>query len=291
MLFYACFTQFLLDLYSIDPEYLHIVYNYIFIPSAIVRWLYHWLTLSLFLCLPWCWYIINISVMLRHSAGWFIAYFCVSACSLIVPLHLSLWLSLSYLMCLHTPGLSPSPCPSVPLCLVWLPGCCVYRSWLIIFVSVSTCPLLPDLLQHLPLASIEIGLSHLTCVSSILEWVCVFSCHPSLHLLHFLLSPRPICLSHFSISLCPLWCVLPPPLPACFVSFSCLPPVHPSPSFTLALIFSLFLTHSHHSFPPWPHFFSQFHHSVINPAGPSISEVWEILLTSFSILAYSYTIE
>ncbi len=155
MLFYACFTQFLLDLYSIDPEYLHIVYNYIFIPSAIVRWLYHWLTLSLFLCLPWCWYIINISVMLRHSAGWFIAYFCVSACSLIVPLHLSLWLSLSYLMCLHTPGLSPSPCPSVPLCLVWLPGCCVYRSWLIIFVSVSTCPLLPDLLQHLPLASIE----------------------------------------------------------------------------------------------------------------------------------------
>lgn len=237
--------------------------------------------LSLSLCLPWCRHIINISVMLSHSAGWFITYFCVSACSLIIPLHLSLCLSLSYLMCLHTPCLSPSPCPSVHLLASSYCLAVVYLTWFIIFVPVSTCPLLlPDLLQHPPLASIENVLSHLTCVSSILEWVCVFSCHPSLFLLHFLLSPRPICHSHSSISLCPSSSsVLLASFHWAVSHLSIRLPLSLSLSFSLA--FSLFLTHSHHSFPPWPHFFSQFHHSVINPAGPSISEVWEILLTSF----------
>lgn len=186
-------------------------------------------------------------------------------------------------------SLSPSLLPQSirpPLWVILQPGCPVYRSRFIIFTPVFTCPLLlPDLLQHPPITSVENVLSHLT-------WVFdprVSLCPPVIHLsFYYTFSCHhvPICHSHSSISLSSLWCVLPPPLPACLISLSCLPPVHPSLSLWFSLTFSLFLTHSHHSFFPWPHCLSQFQYSVINPAGPSISEVWEILLTTFSNLIF-----
>ncbi len=146
--------------------------------------------LSLSLCLPWCRHIINISVMLSHSAGWFITYFCVSACSLIVPLHLSLCLSLSYLMCLHTLCLSPSPCPSV--CLLASSYCLAVVFTALDSSPLCLCPRIPSFFQisfnirpSLPLKTF--CHTELVCLRSSSESVCspvihlsfsyTFSCH------------------------------------------------------------------------------------------------------------------